>query len=165
MDITDIFDDEPTKKPEAPKPEAPSLDVGNIAKLRDTAKAVARLYDVAAQKENSYGLERTKRLDAMDKELAHLKAEADAAADELSKAATLLQESMEADGVNTITMPDRTPIKLKTSPGRRKPLSKKLLTEVYGKAKAEDVWAETEKKGPDKKTLVIPAPFEDEPGI
>ncbi len=165
MDITDIFDDEPKPgdKP-APKPELPA-DVVNTADLRSKAKEVADLHDAAAAKSQSYAASRQERIAVIDAELAHLHAEADEAAVKLDEARADLQKAMEEAGVNTISMPDRTPVKLKISPGRRKPISKKLLAEVYGKEKAQTVWEETEIKGPDKTTLVIPDPFEDEPDI
>jgi hypothetical protein len=164
VDITDIFDDAPKTKSEPEKVDPPIDAPVSTAELSHKAKEVAKIFDVATSKTKTWNAIRQKKIAAIDEELAHMQAEAEAAQDDLDKAKDELQEAMEKAKINTISMPDRTPVKLKITPGRRKPVSKKLLTEVYGKPKAEDIWSETEKKGPDKTTLVIPEPFEDEPG-
>jgi hypothetical protein len=184
-DLADIFKDKPAPKarlkgkkqkkaesPAAPEP-APTTtadiaacldeDEGNGPDaLEQQAHAAAAAYDVAAAKRQSYESERCKLTEEVDRQLRGLREDWEAARKRSGEATEALKEAMDKAGISKIPMRDRKPIKLKTTAGKKKPITKTWLTGKYGKQKAESIWADAPNYPP-KKEVVIPPRYEDEP--
>jgi len=150
MDLSDIFGDKS-------KEIAESLD-----ELTGQAQATAEAYDETREIERRYKAERQSLMEEVDNKLSALKEELDQAKFNSDAMIKALLETMEKSDTPSISLPDRKAVHIKTIAGRRKTISLKWLSSTLGKQKANEIWGKVE-KAPDKKELVIPPRFDDEP--
>lgn len=160
-DLSDIFDDdpEPTTTTVAPVGTAPGVDQDIAAK----AQAAVVAYTNAQVARARYKSERETLERQIDLQTEALRKAAGDAELAYAEAREVLLASMDAKDVKEIPMLDRDPIMIKTTPGRRKPITKKWLTSEFGDQQAKTIWGKVPKT-PETRTLVIPNSYEDEPG-
>jgi hypothetical protein len=130
--------------------------------LESRARAAALIFDDADHKRRAFEVRRAQLMAKVEEELEPLRAEWETARDGLNEACKILLEEMEEAGIGKIPMADRKPIILKTTAGRKRPITRKWLTEAYGKQRANEIWGKAPNY-PDKKEIVIPPRFDDEP--
>ena len=154
MDLFDIFSGaEKEARDAAPKADTP---------LESQARAAAVAYDATLAKEAQYKIERDYLMAEVEKQLADLKRGYDEAREVSNATRDALFKAMDEAGVNRVEMADRKDIEIKVTPGGKKGITKKWLTEEFGKQQANSIWGKVPKK-PDSRNLVIPPRFEDEP--
>lgn len=164
MDLADIFDSrsldnivelnrEVTKRLD---------DADGNDDLSRSAQAVAEAFDESEQKKRIYEMHRDRLMEAVELELETFKTDWKKSK-EISDALCLeLIEKMESADIDKIPMADRKPIRLKITVGRKRQITKKWLIESYGKQKADSIW-EKVPNYPDKKEIIVPTRFDDEP--
>lgn len=167
MDLADIFemngveDVRPKRLREVSAKIAESLGEDDDD-LESKARAAALIFDDADHKRRAFEIRRDQLIAQVEEELAPLKNEWEVARETLDAATKALLEDMEEADISKIPMPDRKPILLKITAGRKRPITKKWLTEAYGKQRANAIWRKAPNY-PDKKEIVISPRFDDEP--
>jgi hypothetical protein len=165
MDLSDIFNTDSVEEIEKKKePESSAEIAASLGddELEAQARLAASAFDATETRKRIYEAKRDRLLEEVDQQLIEEKAEWDSARGVSEAAIKVLYSAMDKAGITKIPMPDRKPIKLKEIVGRKKPITRKWLTETYGGQRANEIWSKVPNY-PNKKEVVIPPRFEDEP--
>lgn len=158
MDLFDIF----TSAEKAARPKDIRTKSDGPRTIEEQARDAAAAFDDTMDKETRYKLEYDRRMAEVESQLAGLKRDYDAARAASEAAAEDLLKAMDAAGITSIPMADRKSIEIKVTAGRKKNITKKWLTDEFGSQQANSIWDKVP-TGPDKRDLVIPPRFQDEP--
>ena len=172
MDLLDIF--------EKPEPELSAADLAAaigetfataIPKdvvlpdhLVQQASAAARAHDSAVAVKVAYDNELDRLQKEVSAKLGALQEQHTRAQEILRETIEGLETAMDAEQVSRIPMEDRPDIVLKTTPGRKKQVTKTWLIDTYGSEEAKKIW-DAVPKHPDKRKVVVPDRYQDEPDV
>lgn len=162
MDLSDIFSGN-TK----PSTTVTSIDAINhhgttTCDLKQKALTAAEAYDKLKAKRFYYEQLKLELLEKLELELGDRKSELVLAQNEYEALALELRDIMGNSGVAEITLDDRAPIYCKKVAGRKKPITKKWLTEELGKEAGKELWNKAPNH-PDEIQIVIPDRYNDQP--
>jgi len=165
-DITDIFD-APSEKPTGSTSteiahQLADEDVPKVSPLVEQANELAHTADQARAAQAAYKIAKQEALAKIEAQLAGLKEAAKEQQAVLDAAAKEMQAAMEEAGVSEIPLYDRKPLRLKTTPGKKKGITLTWLKKHLGDVeKATSIWEAQPKSDPTTE-VVIPGPALDE---
>ena len=153
MDLSDIFGGDISPK-----------ETVETEPLGEQAAAAAAAYDETRAHKAQYEHQRNELLEEIDRKLDGLKTAWQDARERSNGLLADLKTAMEDSDTLSISMSDRKSVHIKTIAGRKKTISLKWMKETLGIQHANDIWRKVGKT-PDKKELIIPPRFEDEPSV
>ena len=130
--------------------------------LAGKASSVAEAADRAAEASLRYKARREELLRGIESQLAPLKSSLDQTSKSYDTAKQELMDQMNAAGLTKLPMLGRDPIRIRTSKGRKKSITKKWLTSEFGTQTGDSIWDRVP-TGPDSRDLVVPSPYDDQP--
>ena len=157
-DLTDIFDEEP---------QAASLSIEAALEqasspVAQAAQAACAAKDRATRAALLYKNRHEELKKQMDAALFELRSEMEESQLALETASQELLGLMDVEKLDEVNVTDRGPIRVNVTKGSKKSITKGFLLEELGKQQGESLWKKVP-RNPDKRRLVIPDPYEDEP--
>ena len=134
----------------------------NMDKLFSAGKKLAEIRDSYVRKKRAYESKKEILIKEALDSIQHMKNEVDSLQNKYDTLQEELIELMEEHTTDRIYLNDRDPIRLKLKRGTKKPITRKWLEEEFGKESADNIWAKVPRR-PDKKIVVCPAPYDDQP--
>lgn len=137
--------------------------------LEKAIKEATKASDAARAAKAALDYEKGELTAKLDKKIAPLKEAWKTAETARKEAEEALLRVMQAEKVSKIPMDDRPEIKIKVTPGKKKPITRKWLADPEGVvvktfgAKAPGVIWDAVPKSDGKTEVVVPPPYEDEP--
>ena len=181
MDLMDIFDDVAAKKPEAEKVEPKAEDANLETSVADRAAVAAEAHDSYIAAKAAYDDKSDELRATAEGSLATLYKALRLAGEAEKEAVTALDRAMEKAGITNIPMTDRPDVKVKITKGGKSGITRKWLMDPEGVAiktldtamkgeepkttateVAKKIW-DSQPKSADKKKVIIPDRYEDEP--
>ena len=137
--------------------------------VQKAARAAANAADAEATAKAALDVERGEIQAKVDQKLEPLNKALRDAREARKEAEDFLMKVMTAEKITKIPMDDRPEIKIKVTPGRKKPVTRKWLAEpegvvvkTYGAAAPGIIWEAIPRTDPTT-TVIVPARYEDEP--
>lgn len=132
------------------------------AALHEKASRVVDLSDRLSKATNNYKAQREILLREVEQQLSDLKRDMDGISEQYGAAKDELMSDMDSAGVSKIPVEGRDPVRIKTTAGRKRSITRKWLVEEFGEASGKNIWSKVP-NGPGSRDLVIPPPYDDQP--